>query len=327
MQKGLLVGTIAATGLWAWIRHLQLPVGPSRMHWGAQVFGHRGCRNIPNVPENTLEAFAFAKDHGATGIELDVRLSKDEVLVVYHDAFLGTHVKDAASQRRVDDLTVAEIKMLNFAADPTNSVRIPTLEECILYCKENKLKMLIELKELKQVDVCATKLVELFQRYPEYLYSETTVIAFSPFALYAVRKKDRSIAVGQLFSGESIQHVVKNKIEAYPKFYEYCPSLLDFFLTILQTRIAPWFVGTTMICPKYTLFKESFKKKWHRRNICVYVWGFSEPEECAPIMRVEGVLVACDDRHEEFAPTKRPPNFDIFGDEERKEEVRRKLTK
>ncbi len=48
-----------------------------------QVFGHRGSRGTH--PENTLAAFQHAIDAGADGVELDVTVSRDDVLVVTHD--------------------------------------------------------------------------------------------------------------------------------------------------------------------------------------------------------------------------------------------------
>jgi len=48
------------------------------------VFGHRGASAV--APENTLAAFARARDLGADGVELDVRRTADDVLVVHHDA-------------------------------------------------------------------------------------------------------------------------------------------------------------------------------------------------------------------------------------------------
>lgn len=51
-----------------------------------RIVAHRGASATHH--ENTLEAFQAAADQGADGIELDVRLSADEVLVVYHDAHL-----------------------------------------------------------------------------------------------------------------------------------------------------------------------------------------------------------------------------------------------
>jgi glycerophosphoryl diester phosphodiesterase len=40
---------------------------------------------MPGIRENTLEAFAESASHGADGVELDVRLTADGVVVVHHD--------------------------------------------------------------------------------------------------------------------------------------------------------------------------------------------------------------------------------------------------
>ena len=51
------------------------------------IIGHRGASAY--APENTHAAFQMAFDEAADGIELDVRLSRDGVPVVIHDASLG----------------------------------------------------------------------------------------------------------------------------------------------------------------------------------------------------------------------------------------------
>ena len=51
-----------------------------------RVIAHRGAS--ATHPENTLEAFRAAADQGAHGVELDVRRTADDVLVVFHDAHL-----------------------------------------------------------------------------------------------------------------------------------------------------------------------------------------------------------------------------------------------
>jgi glycerophosphoryl diester phosphodiesterase len=50
------------------------------------VVGHRGVAG--HEPENTLRSFRRALEFGVDGIELDVRLSADGELVVFHDATL-----------------------------------------------------------------------------------------------------------------------------------------------------------------------------------------------------------------------------------------------
>ena len=48
-----------------------------------QIIGHRGW--AAKYPENTLLGFQKAIDAGATMIELDVQLTSDNHLVVFHD--------------------------------------------------------------------------------------------------------------------------------------------------------------------------------------------------------------------------------------------------
>src|SRR5690242_21710822 len=50
------------------------------------VEGHRGAKGL--VVENTLASFTAAFDAGVTGVELDVRLTADGEVVVWHDPVL-----------------------------------------------------------------------------------------------------------------------------------------------------------------------------------------------------------------------------------------------
>lgn len=63
------------------------------------VIGHRGAS--AHAPENTHASFALAFEHGADGIEFDVRLARDGVPVVIHDATLRrTAMLDGAVESR-----------------------------------------------------------------------------------------------------------------------------------------------------------------------------------------------------------------------------------
>ncbi len=64
-----------------------------------RIIAHRGAASVHR--ENTLAAFRAAGEQGADGIELDVRLSADGVLVVHHDAHLedGTLLRDLAADQ------------------------------------------------------------------------------------------------------------------------------------------------------------------------------------------------------------------------------------
>lgn len=84
------------------------------------IIGHRGAKGL--ALENTLESFGLAFDVEADVLEFDVRLTKDQKLVVIHDAHLTrTHHHPVA----VSGMTLAELR--NLSSDSL----IPTLEEVL----------------------------------------------------------------------------------------------------------------------------------------------------------------------------------------------------
>ncbi|SFO36365.1 glycerophosphodiester phosphodiesterase [Nitrosospira briensis] len=79
------------------------------------VIAHRGYHTA--VPENTLSAFEAAVMVGASGIETDVRISRDALPVLIHD-------RVTASGQAVADLTRREIEQ-NVGHE------VPTLDEAL----------------------------------------------------------------------------------------------------------------------------------------------------------------------------------------------------
>ena len=74
------------------------PMGPDSMDGRPLVVAHRGASH--DRVENTVEAFAEARVQGAGWVELDVRLSADDVLMVHHDAPVSyTHLRAHEDQR------------------------------------------------------------------------------------------------------------------------------------------------------------------------------------------------------------------------------------
>lgn len=320
MKSAFLVSSIGLALGWSYVRHIQLPMGPSRLHWGGLVFGHRGCRDVAGVPENTLEAFRYAAGRGCGGIECDARLTKDNEVVIFHDAFANGHLRNVPPTCRIDELTLFELRECSFAADPTEAVRVPTLEEAILFCRENNLRMLIEIKELKRAYLCTEKVLNLYRRYPEYMYDQTTIISFHSGALYHARKADKKIAVCQLFAPDLVRAWIAQSTDTVPRLLLLCPAFWDHVMLFVQERVMPWVAGCSMVGPRYNLFTEASRKRWVTRNICTYLWGFERPELCTPAMRQPGVCVSADDNHEAFETPRPAPDFDIFGDRQREKE-------
>ncbi len=76
------------------------------------VFAHRGGAAL--APENTIGAFDNAIALGADGLELDVRMSRDGVVVVHHDRLLDrtTTLRGPVEERTADELARAHVPAL-----------------------------------------------------------------------------------------------------------------------------------------------------------------------------------------------------------------------
>lgn len=95
------------------------------------VIAHRG--GALEAPENTLPALRRALRLGADGLEIDVRLTRDEAVVVVHDQDIVVRPR-GRKRRAVGDLTLAELRAHDAGAEfhgrPTR-IRIPTLAEAL----------------------------------------------------------------------------------------------------------------------------------------------------------------------------------------------------
>ncbi len=105
-------GSSASESPSGWLRARRRPL----------VIGHRGL--CGRETENTLSAFAAARRGGADGVELDVRLSADGELVVFHDQDLR---RLAGRGERISELP---LKSLREVVLPGGEV-MPTLDEVL----------------------------------------------------------------------------------------------------------------------------------------------------------------------------------------------------
>jgi glycerophosphoryl diester phosphodiesterase len=147
------------------------------------VLGHRGAPRA--APENTLAAFAAAREEGADGVELDVHLSADGVLVVHHDAA-------ADGLGVLADRPLADIR----AARPD----VPTLDEVFDACAG--LVVNVEIKnsphdaDFDPDDRAAAAVVETVQRRD--LHASVIVSSFHLPTVDRVRALDARIPTGYL---------------------------------------------------------------------------------------------------------------------------------
>lgn len=133
-------------------------------------FAHRGLyEKDQSIPENSIPAFKRAVKAGY-GMELDVQLSRDGQVVVFHDDDLkrGCNV-----DKRVDELTFDELQELRiFESDE----KIPLFTE-VLKTVGGREPLIVELKNGRRNNELCTKTLEILKGYNGIYCIES----FNPF--------------------------------------------------------------------------------------------------------------------------------------------------
>jgi glycerophosphoryl diester phosphodiesterase len=150
------------------------------------MIAHRGLYGA-GIPENSLTAFKMATEKGV-GVELDVQLTKDKKLVVFHDDNLR-RVCDA--DVRVKDLTYNELS--RYTLNGTNE-RIPLFSEVLDVLGD--VPLICEIKTSSDTDykeICASA-YKLLKTYN----GKFCVESFHPGAVRWFRKNHPEVIRGQL---------------------------------------------------------------------------------------------------------------------------------
>ena len=150
-------------------------------------YAHRGLfENGSEAPENSLPAIRKAVEAGY-GIEFDVQLTKDEQLVVFHDAALK---RMCGVEGHVWDYTLAELQQMKLL---NSEETIPTFEQ-VLAEVNGRVPLIIEYK----LDKVQTKVCKLADRVLSSYQGPYCIECFHPLALIWYRKHRPEVMRGQL---------------------------------------------------------------------------------------------------------------------------------
>src|SRR5690606_19539586 len=100
------------------------------------VIAHRGSSQI--APENTLPAIDRAIQDGADAIEIDVQLTKDGQVVVFHDEWVN---RTTNGRGFICDLTYAELERLDAGSwfhPRFQGTKVPLLSEVLALVKQHQ---------------------------------------------------------------------------------------------------------------------------------------------------------------------------------------------
>ena len=115
-----------------------------------KLIGHRGVKNLK--PENTLESIKTAFDLGLDCVEIDVKVSQDNVPLLLHDNTLD---RTTTGSGLVCDFTFDEINQLDagyYFYNSKTDIKVPSLSSILDLIKKKQKYLNIELKPNKNLE-------------------------------------------------------------------------------------------------------------------------------------------------------------------------------
>lgn len=162
------------------------------------IIAHRGLHS--NAPENTIASFLAAARIGADMAELDVRLTRDGVPVIYHDADVTDRVGKKYAVGSLGFIRLRKIQIEKYTQKKApHSFLIPTLKDIVRKILPH-LALNVELKpEIgREVELAAEVLKNIPARYnTKIIYS-----SFSKKILKILKLRRPNIRLGLLFKSD-----------------------------------------------------------------------------------------------------------------------------
>ena len=163
---------------------------------------HRGMFDNIKIPENSIASFKKALKYNYS-IELDIQLTKDNILVVFHDSNLK---RMTGIDKVIEDTNYEEIKELKLL---NTNEHIPTLDE-VLKLINNKVLLDIEIKKTKKIKEITNVLKNKLSNYSNFVLK-----SFDPRIVRNL-KKNINAEVGYLIDYKN-KFLYSNLIIKYSK--------------------------------------------------------------------------------------------------------------
>ncbi len=176
------------------------------------VIAHRG--DHVEVPENTIAAYENGIKNGVDYVEIDLRTTKDSVLVIMHDATVDRMTN---GKGKISELTYAEIRKLKVVdkrKDSTKTYSVPSFEEVLKICR-GKIYIYLDFK-----DASVRQSYEMIKKYG--MEKQVIVYINSPFQYREWRRLVPSMPVML-----SLPDHIKNEDQLKDFLIKYPLELLD----------------------------------------------------------------------------------------------------
>lgn len=227
-------------------------------------YAHRGASEY--APENTMSAFKKALELKATGIELDLQMTKDGKIVVFHDKNID-RLTNGLNTGKIIDYTYKQLLQFDFGSwfnSDYKNEKIVLFEEFARDFFDKDLTFAIELKS-KNIEEETLRIVNKYATY-----AKIYITSYKYKYLENMRKLDSKIKLSWLIEERINEKNIK--------------KLLD--------------INGNQICPKATLVCNEDIKLAKKNNLEVRLWGVTNEDIMKKVynLDIEGMTVNFPDK-------------------------------
>ena len=198
-------------------------------------YAHRGASEY--TPENTLLAFYTGMYMGANGIETDVQMTKDGVLVLFHD---DTIMRLTGAEGSIQDYTLEQLRQFTFENNGLTD-KIVVFEDFLQQFGWRDITFAIEIKQAG----IEPQVVDMIRKYN--IQSKTIVTSFMLGSVRATKAYAPEQKVGLLTK-----------------------EVTEELLAELKT------IGAEQLCPYAMDVTEETVARWHAQGFEVRAWGVKD---------------------------------------------------
>lgn len=238
-------------------------VRPLENKFPFQILAHRGAgRNMDFYPvsENSLESVKMTALLGASGLEIDVRLTADNIPVLFHDFVLSTRsVEDYALAQLLNSKTYEELQQLRLK----KGQRIPTLRDALDFILSGTLLEIIWLDIKYDGDL--HPILEIIQEYH-----------------HKANEANRNL---KIYFGIPDRAALKNFIQL--PHYKNIPSLIELDVEDAAN------IDADIWAPKWSTFHQEDIQRIRQEKRKIFTWTVDEPENIKHFMfvqKLDGIL-------------------------------------
>lgn len=228
-----------------------------------KLIAHRGLHKNKEIPENSLLAFKKAIEKSYS-IELDINITKDNQIVVFHDEDLK---RVCNVDKKIEELDYSFLENLTLF---DTKEKIPLLKEVLSLVdsldSKKDISLIIEIKKHKNIGVLEKLLLKMLDSYEvEYF-----ICSFQMDILSWFRKNKKDLKIGLIF-------------EKLPKRFEKYENLIFLYK---YSKIKPDFVSLD-----YKLLDSLIYEFCKKNSLPIFCWTINSKEKYENIeKKVDGII-------------------------------------